>query len=269
MPLPHNGEARELDTGVTIALIGLGVGFLVGMTGIGGSALMAPLLILVFGAPPSIAIGTDLAYSIPMKWAGAWQHHRQGHVRWHAVWLLTRGSVPATFVSALLVTQWVHMDDSKEMLLRRGVGVALLLAAGLILWQLSRVAREQRALIQDLWFHHPMVVTLWGVMVGFLVGFTSIGSGSLLAPLLLLLPLSAQEVVGTGMTTAAILVTVGGITYIAGGTVDVMLTLNLLIGAVPGVLVGSRLSRLVSERRLRAALALILLGVALHLLGLY
>ena len=237
------------------------------MTGIGGSALMAPMLILFFGTPPSIAVGTDLAYSVPMKWLAAWQHHRQGHVRWEAVWLLARGSIPGALVGAYLVTRIVRLDAAGEMWLRRGLGVTLLLVSLLILWHLRPRPEREQAFLRDVWYHHPGVMSLWGAVVGFLVGLTSIGSGSLLVPFLLLLPLEARAVVGIDVAHAALLVTVAGLAHYAGGTVDVALTLNLLIGALPGVYLGSRLSRAVPDRGLRALLAVILLLTALHLVG--
>ncbi len=256
-----------MSTTLFIALTGLGVGFLVGMTGIGGSALMAPLLILVFGTPPSIAVGTDLAYSVPMKWVGAWQHHRQGHVRWHAVWLLSRGSVPAALIGAYMITTWVHMDPPAEQTLRRVLGATLLLVSLLILLQLTRVLQHRREFIRDVWYHHPLAMSIWGAVVGFLVGVTSIGSGSLLVPFLLLLPLNAQEVVGTDVAHAALLVTVAGAAHLWGETVDLTLAANLLVGALPGVILGSRLTRFISEHRLRGGMAILLLATSLHLLG--
>ncbi len=230
---------------------------------------MAPLLILIVGVPPSVAVGTDLAYSIPMKWVGAWQHHRQGNVRWHAVWLLARGSLPAALVGAYLVTQWVHIDPAAETVLRRVLGATLLFVSLLSLWQLSRLARAQQDLVRDVWYHHPVVTSIWGAIVGLMVGITSIGSGSLVVPFLLLLPLSAQEVVGTDVAHAAILVTAAGAAHFLGETVDVGLAVTLLVGAIPGIVLGSRLTRVVSERLLRGTLALLLLLISLHLLGVY
>ncbi len=252
-----------------VVLIGFGIGFLVGMTGIGGSAFMAPLLILGFDVSPSVAVGTDLVYSIPTKWVGAWQHHRQGHVRWHAVWLLARGSVPAALAGAYMVTHWVHADAALEDALRRVLGASLLLVSTLMLWQMSRMGSNRQALVRDVWFHHPRVITLWGAIVGLMVGITSVGSGSLLVPFLLLLPLSAQEVVGTDVAHAAVLVTAAGLVHLLGETVNVTLSLYLFMGALPGIVLGARLTRFVSERRLRGILAVLLLITSLHLLGLF
>lgn len=252
-----------------IALSGFVVGMLVGMTGIGGSALMAPMLIIFYGTPPSIAVGTDLAYSIPMKWLAAWQHHRHGHVRWSAVWLLARGSIPAALVGSLLVTRLVRMDAVAELWLKRVLGGTLLVVALLILWHLRPNPAAERAFVRDVWYHHPGTMSLWGAVVGFLVGVTSIGSGSLLVPFLLLLPLSAREVVGIDIAHAALLVTVAGLAHYAGGTVDILLTFNLLLGAMPGVFLGSRLSRRVPDRTLRGVLAVTLAAVSLHLIGVY
>lgn len=218
---------------------------------------------------PSVAVGTDLAYSIPAKWVGAWQHYRQGNVRWQAVWFLARGSLPTALAGAYAITRWVRLDHAMEGLLRQLLGGTLLFVSLLSLWQISRLSRSQQDLVRDVWYHHPLVISLWGGMVGLLVGITSIGSGSLVVPFLLLLPLSAQEVVGTDVAHAAILVTAAGTAYILGETVDIGLALNLLVGAVPGIVIGSRLTRVVSERLLRGALAVLLLLTALHLLGVY
>ncbi len=252
-----------------IALAGFVIGILVGMTGIGGSAFMAPLLILFFGTSPSMAVGTDLAYSVPMKVLGAWQHHRLGHVRWSAVWLLARGSVPAALLGSYAVTRWVKVDSQAEHMLRQVLGVTLALVALLILWHIRPKPERERNVIRDVWYHHPTFVSIWGAVVGLLVGVTSIGSGSLLVPFLLLLPLSAQEVVGTDVAHAAILVTVAGVAHLLGGTVDLWLALNLLFGAMPGVLIGSRLVRFLPDRWLRGGLSVLLFLTALHLLGVF
>jgi len=249
-----------------IALAGFVVGTLVGMTGIGGSAFMAPILILVLGVSPSLAVGTDLFYSIPMKWVGAWQHHRLRHVHMPTVWALARGSVPGALIGALVVTRWVRADSYAEEALRRALGGTLLIVALLILWHVRSHQEREESVVRELWYHHPWVITLWGGVVGVLTGSTSIGSGSLLVPFLLLLPLGTHQVVGTDVAHAAVLVTAAGLTHMAGGTVNMSLAFNLLLGAIPGVLFGSRFSSWVPDHWLRAGLAILLLVLAVRLL---
>lgn len=251
-----------------VIVAGVLIGLLVGMTGIGGSAFMAPILILLFGVTPSTAVGTDLLYSIPVKWLGAWQHHRQGNVRWEAVKYLARGSIPGALVGAFVVTRWMRLDAAGEAHLKTLLGVVLFVVSLLILWHM-RPWNQEQAFVRDVWFHRPGVMTAWGGVVGLLVGLTSVGSGSLLVPFLFLLPLGAGEVVGTDVAHAALLVTVAGLAYLVGGTVDLGMSANLLVGALPGVWLGARLLRHVPERYIRVGLAVLLLLTSLHLLGFF
>jgi len=189
-------------------------------------------------------------------------------VSWHAVRYLARGSVPGALLGAFLVIRWMRQDPAGEAHLKMLLGVILLIVSLLMLWH-TRPWHREREFVRDVWFHRPGVMTTWGVMVGVLVGMTSVGSGSLLMPFLFLLPLGTREIVGTDVAHAAILVTVAALAYMMEGTVNVGLSLNLLMGALPGIWLGTRLLRHIPDHYLRVTLALLLLLTALHLLGLF
>ena len=252
-------------TTIMYVATGLFIGLMVGLTGIGGSALMAPALVLLFRVPPSVAVGTDLAYSIPTKWVGMWQHYRKKHIRWDIVWHLGKGSVPAAIVAAYTVTRWVQMTPHAETSLRHLLGVILFVVGLVILAHLLFRSQLTQWIPRRWWHEHPWVMIGWGIIVGMFVGSTSIGSGTLLIPYLYLLRLKAREIVGTGVALSALLVTVAGGIYWWGGTVDMRLTIYLLTGSLPGVILGTRLSQRFPDRGLRFVLAILLLATALHL----
>ncbi len=251
---------------VMFSLAGFVIGITVGLTGLGGGALMLPALILLFQIPPSIAVGTDLAYSVPTKWAGFWQHRRQGHIHWPTVWHLSKGSVPATVIGAYVVTRWVKITPQAEIQLRHFLGVILLFVASVILIHLVFRTQLTKWIPRHWWYTHPWAMTGWGGLVGLFVGSTSIGSGTLLIPYLFLLRLRPREIVGTGVTLSALLVTVAGGIHWWGGTVDLRLAAHLLFGSIPGVLIGARLSQRVPDRALRFLLTVILILTAIHLI---
>jgi len=242
----------------TLPLTGLFVGLLIGLTGIGGGALMTPFLILVLGVRPVVAVGTDLAYGAVTKLAGAALHWRQGTVDLRLVGRLAVASVPAGVLAALLA-RWLPSDDI-DPLVRQMLGVVLLLVAVLMLARLAvgdatDVPARWRARLQG---SGTYVV---GAVVGALVGFTSVGSGSLIVPFLVAVyPLNTGMVVGTDVFHAAILVTATALAHAQGGAVDWPLAGGLLIGSIPGVAIGSWMAPRFPPRALRIALAGLLLA---------
>ncbi|MDP2727894.1 MAG: sulfite exporter TauE/SafE family protein, partial [Dehalococcoidia bacterium] len=245
------------------ASAGLLVGFLVGLTGMGGAALMTPVLILLFGVRPIVAVGTDLAYGAVTKIVGAWQHHRQGTVDVRLGLLLAAASVPASLVGVMLTRTITESNPAMvDFIIGRVLGVALVLVA------LSMIARlflsGRRAMVRAVLDSLPvaghghrtslkLVLTIaWGIVVGFLVGLTSVGSGSLIVPFLALVyPISASRVVGTDVFQASMLVSVAALAHLYSGSVDLPLAGNLLLGSIPGVLLGSRLASRAPDRILR------------------
>jgi uncharacterized membrane protein YfcA len=248
----------------TLPLTGFFVGILIGLTGIGGGALMTPFLILVLGVRPVIAVGTDLAYGAVTKLAGAYLHWRQGTVDVRLVWRLAAASVPAGLL-AVGATRWLP-DGNIDLAIRQTLGVVLVLVALLLL---TYVAIGDAALVPARWRERLQGSGTYvvGAMVGALVGFTSVGSGSLIVPFLVAIyPLSTAKVVGTDVFHAAILVTATALGHAQGGVVDWTLAGSLLLGSIPGVTLGSWMAPRLPPRILRAGLAVLLLVTGYNLL---
>lgn len=250
-----------------LPLFGFVVGLLVGLTGMGGAVVMTPLLMLGLGLPPTIAVGTDLVYATVTKLAGAWQHWRQGTVDFQVVRALALGSLPASLAAVGLLT-WLRREEAglADVWLGRAIGLALILAALLMLQRVflgnarvSPVGAPTRC--------RAGVITLIGALGGFLVGLTSVGSGSLiLALLVFVVPLSTERLVGTDVAHAALLVGTVALAHLYLGHVDLALAGQLLAGSVPGVLLGSRLTLQVPRRALQVGLAGLLVTSAVQLL---
>jgi uncharacterized protein len=257
---------------VDVALIGfgLGVGILVGMTGIGGGSLMTPLLILVFGVKPITAVGTDLAYAAVTKTVGGYKHWRQNTVDLRLSTWMALGSVPAA-VGGVFVLDLLERATGRDFddLLLTILAVALLITgvATLVRAFLKRLHDRERALIPMDTRHKVAAVTL-GVLVGFVLGVTSAGSGALIAVgLILLFRLIPTRVVGTDVFHAAILLWAAALAHVVAGNVDFALAGNILIGSVPGVWMGSHWSIRVPANVLRTTLAVVLIGAGTALLG--
>lgn len=240
-----------------LAGVGLLVGFLVGLSGMGGASLMAPILIFL-GFRPLLVVGTDLAYSTITKLVGAAHHLRYGKVDLPTVWSLARGSIPGSLVG-LAILRLVG-PRSVDQLITRSLGIVLALVALVMLFR--AFSPTFRVVALPAWG-----LSVLGFVVGVLVSVTSVGSGTLIvAALGLTTALSAREIVGTDLVHAFLLVAVSTLGHWQTGQVDLMLSANLLVGAVPGVLIGSRLSGRLSERILRPTLAVVLLASASRLI---
>jgi uncharacterized membrane protein YfcA len=249
-----------------LPLFGFVVGLLVGLTGMGGAVLMTPLLMLGLGLPPTTAVGTDLAYATLTKLAGTWQHWRQGTVDFWVVRDLALGSLPALLAAIGLLT-WLRHEDAglADIWLKRAIGLALILAALLmlhrVLWGGDHVSPTGTPTGR-----REGVIAI-GALGGFLVGLTSVGSGSLiLALLVLVVPLSAERLVGTDVAHATLLVGTAALAHFYLGHVDLALAGQLLVGSVPGVVIGSRLMLRVPRRALQVGLVGLLITSAVQLL---
>ncbi len=250
-----------------LPVYGLVVGVLVGLTGMGGGVLMTPLLMLGLGMPATAAVGTDLAYSTLTKFAGAWQHLRQGTVDTSVVRGLAIGSLPGTIVAlVLLASLRGENQDRLNLVLERSIGVLMAVAAVLMLRRvLMRRDDHTASLLQEA-RHRGVRLAAIGALGGFAVGLTSIGSGSLIIALLVMtVPLGAEQLVGTDVAHAFLLVGVAAIGHLFLGDVDLPLAVKLLSGSIPGVLIGSRLTLRVPRRPLQIGLAGLLLSTALTL----
>jgi len=255
-----------------IVLFGLGVGLLVGTTGMGGGSLMTPLLILVFGIKPVVAVGTDLSYAAVTKTVGGWRHLRKGTVdRPLAVWLAA-GSVPGAIggVALLSVIRHAAGRGFNDLLVVLIAG-ALLLTGLLVLLRallLTEQRQRERASIDPLQLHHKLAAVALGLSVGCVLGVTSAGSGTLIAVGLIIgFRLTPRRVVGTDVFHAAILLWAAALAHLVSGDVDLGLAANILVGSLPGVWIGSNLSSRLPERGLRPALAIVLLTSGLALLS--
>ena len=252
-----------------LVAFGLGVGILVGMTGIGGGSLMTPMLILVFGVTPVTAIGTDLAYAAVTKTVGGYKHLSQKTVditlsSWMAI-----GSVPAAVGGVYVLTlleDWLGPDFEDAVITLLAGALLLTGTATLIRAFLKRMHERERDTIQ-MERRHKVAAVLLGLTVGFVLGVTSAGSGALIAVgLILLFRLSPQRVVGTDVFHAAILLWAAGLAHVVAGNVDFGLVGTILLGSVPGVWLGSHWSVRVEPAVLRTTLAVVLIGAGLALL---
>ncbi len=248
---------------------GLGVGVIVGMTGIGGGTLMTPMLILVFGVTPVTAIGTDLAYAAVTKTVGGYKHWRQRTVDLRLSSWMALGSVPAAICGVWvlsLLEDWTGRDFDDLLLAVLAAALLLTGAATLVRALLKSMHQRERDTIAMERRHKVAAIGL-GVSVGFVLGVTSAGSGALIAVgLILLFRLSPQRVVGTDVFHAAILLWAAGLAHVIAGNVDFGLAGTILIGSVPGVWVGSHWSVRVDPAVLRTTLAVVLIGAGLALL---
>jgi uncharacterized membrane protein YfcA len=271
-----------------ISLVGLLIGFLVGLTGMGGGSLLAPIMILFFRIPPVWAVGTDIAYSTVTKAVGSIVHIRQKSVNFKVALWLACGSVPATVLSVSLV-QYIrkHYGNAVNSIIIHSIGFTLILVAVLLILkpfimhrldkrreetrkQAVLVGREVSEKRTILWEKHyrPVVTALIGAFVGFLVGLTSVGSGTLIiVSMAFLYPrLTSRELVGTDVFQAFMLLASGAIAYLNAGTINWTIAGLLLIGSLPGVLLGSRLSKYIPDRYLRPVLATVLAVSGLKLI---
>jgi uncharacterized protein len=251
-----------------LALAGFGVGIVVGLTGMGGGALMTPILVLLFGVPPVAAVSSDLAASAVMKPFGGWVHLRRGTVRWPLVAWLCVGSVPSAFLGVLLL-RLVAPGPAVQQLIQRALAVALLLAAAGLIAKAYTARRRGAGPTAEIRVR-PLPTALLGAAGGLVVGLTSVGSGSLIIVVLLALypALRANDLVGTDLVQAIPLVAAAALGHALFGDLHLDIAAAVLVGSIPGVLLGARLSSRAPAGFVRAALVVVLLASALKLLGL-
>jgi uncharacterized membrane protein YfcA len=247
-----------------IVLFGLGIGVLVGMTGMGGGSLMTPLLILIFGIQPTTAIGTDIVYSAITKTVGGWRHFRMSTVNMELVKWLSFGSVPAAVTGVALVSVLAdHVgEDRLDSLVYAVLGGTLLMVGIITLGRaliLRKLIDERDSF--EIERRHKVAAVVIGATTGFVIGITSAGSGTVIAILLIAVyRLAPKKVVGTDVFHAAILLWAAGIAHVIGGNVDFALAGNILIGSIPGVIVGAALSDKAPQGFIRTALGIVLIG---------
>jgi uncharacterized protein len=247
-----------------VIAFGLGVGVLIGLTGIGGGSLMTPLLILFAGVQPVVAIGTDLAYGAITKTVGGWRHLRSGTVDLGVSKWLAVGSVPGS-IAGVLIVDALHerYGDGFDTTLLSIVAAALFIVAFSVLGRaLFGVPRERHSVA--LTGAAKAGAAGIGLVLGVVLGMTSVGSGALVGlALIMVFRLTPHRVVGTDVFHAALMLWAAGLAHLLVGNVDLALMANILAGSLPGVWLGTALLPRVPAGALRPALGCVLLGSAL------
>ena len=253
-----------------IVLASAVVGFLVGMTGAGGGALMTPMLILLFGIKPSTAISSDLVAAVLMRPVGAAVHMAKRTVNYRLVGWMVLGSVPAALFGAYTLHLLGNSKGAEERV-QIALGTALLLGAAAMLVRYAldrRSGRLRHGLIGEV-VVRPLPTVMIGVIGGFVVGMTSVGSGSLMIVLLLFLYplLGANQLVGTDLTQAVPLTVAAALGALAFGHVEFGLTLSIIVGSVPAVLAGSLISSRAPDRYIRPVITFVIFASGLKYVG--
>jgi uncharacterized membrane protein YfcA len=259
-----------VDFDVWKAIAGALVGFMVGLTGMGGGALMTPMLILLFGVKPSTAISSDLVAAVLMRPVGAAVHLRRGTVNLRLVTAMVAGSVPMAFLGTYLLHLMGHSSEAEKRV-QSALGAALLLgAAAMVLrFVLERRSGQDRTGV----VHHVELrlvrTVLIGMVGGLVVGLTSVGSGSLMIVLLLFVypAIGANQLVGTDLTQAVPLTAAAALGALAFGHVEISVTTSLIIGSMPAVLVGSLLSSWAPDRYVRPVITFVIFASGLKYVG--
>jgi uncharacterized membrane protein YfcA len=252
-----------------LIVAGLGIGVLVGVTGMGGGSLMTPILILFFGQAPITAIGSDITYSAVTKSVGGWRHLRLRHVNLPLAGWLALGSVPAA-IAGVFTIKWLERTYGAELdkivltilaIVLVCVGIIVLVRA-LFIPRLVNGERDKFEL--DTW--HKVAAVIIGVTTGFVIGLTSAGSGTLIAVFLIVMyRITPKQVVGTDIFHAAIMLVAAAIAHIFAGHVDFLLVGTILLGSVPGIWIGSHLTTKLPTGLLRNLLGIVLICSALAL----
>ena len=255
---------------MTLTYVGSGfaVGLLVGLTGVGGGSLMTPLLTLLFGVNPAVAVGTDLAFASATKTAGTFAHRYHGNIHWDIVKRLCLGALPAALLTTLALKYFGALDEGIGQFIRYSIAVSVLLTVVAILfrtrmqnWMNAHPSRQLQG--QSL----VTATIVSGAVLGTLVTISSIGAGAVGATLLVLLypRLKPAEIAGTDIAYAVPLTAIAAIGHWWLGSINWELLVMLLLGSVPGITLGSLAARAVPERALRGLLAVTLTGVAAKL----
>ncbi|MCG8673299.1 MAG: sulfite exporter TauE/SafE family protein [Pseudomonadales bacterium] len=248
-------------------LAGAAVGFAVGLTGVGGGSLMTPILLL-FGFPPHIAVGTDLLYAAVTKAGGVVLHRRQGTIRWRIVTLLLLGSIPASAVTALLLKTLFTDPEAYKHILTTSLGVMLIVTSMVLIFKKKLVANagQENSGNSSLGFvrrYSGFFTFFMGIALGALVTLSSVGAGAFGAAILLVLypRLPALNVIGTDLAHAVPLTLVAGLFHLYLGNVDFLLLGALLIGSLPAIWVGTKVGARLPENVLHPILVSILMAL--------
>ena len=249
-------------------IFGFVTGILVGALGIGGGSILTPLLIMTLNINPIIAVGSDLIHASLMKTVGAMRHYEFGTVDLSLTKKLLIGAIPASMLGAFFNSTFIGMNGQADFLIKYIISTVLV-ASGLLLLLQNRYGKNSRWNLSSHFQGRKMglLIILIGVIVGFIMSLTSVGAGVLMMPLLIfLLPITLHKVVGTTILASIFLTATSGFTYLYFRFVDINLVGMLLLGSIPGVLVGARLNNKASSRVLRLLLSPILIAIGLVLI---
>lgn len=252
-----------------VAVAGLFVGLIVGMTGMGGGALMTPLLVLLFGMEPLAAVSSDLVASMFMKPIGALVHFKRRTVHRGLVSWLVIGSVPSAFLGVMLLSRLRSAGVDLQGSIKTALGIALLVVVSALILRPFILRHRPVADSSVPLVIKPLPTLMIGVLGGFVVGLTSVGSGSLMVMMLLMLypAIRLSELVGTDLAQAVPLVGSAALAHFLFGDFQLSVTASILLGSVPGIYLGARFSSRASDQVIRPLLVLALTASAMKLLG--
>jgi uncharacterized membrane protein YfcA len=248
---------------------GFAVGILVGLTGVGGGSLMTPLLTLIFGISPSVAVGTDLAFASVTKMTGVFAHRFHGNIHWKIVKHLSMGALPAAVLATLSLKYFGTLNKEMGQIIRYSIAGSVLLTVVAILFRSKMQIWAQTHPEKQLQGTQLIIATIAaGALLGTLVTISSIGAGAIGATLLVLLypRLSPAEIAGTDIAYAVPLTAIAAFGHWWLGSINWELLAMLLLGSLPGITIGSLAARAVPDKILRGLLATTLTGVAIKLL---
>jgi uncharacterized membrane protein YfcA len=248
---------------------GFGVGFLVGMTGVGGGSLMTPLLVLLFGLDARAAVGTDLLYASLTKAAGSLVHGSVGTVNWRITMLLAAGSIPAAALTIAALYLLGPMSKEADAVIKFVLGMALIVTAACVFARPILLRLMLAVAPASLFAHRAGVTIAFGVLLGALVAISSVGAGAIgMTVLVFLYPEEPTvRLVGSDIAHAVPLTLVAGLGHLLLGSIDLTILASLLIGSIPGIIAGSRLASRVPDTVLRPILATVLVLVGIRLLA--
>jgi len=249
-------------------LAGAAVGLAIGITGVGGGSLMTPILLL-FGFPPNVAVGTDLLYAAITKSGGVLMHKRQGTIRWRIVLLLGIGSIPASVITVLLLKDFYKDDVDYGPLLTTSLGIMLIVTSIVILARnhliSSYTPQNGNILLNSIQANPGKLTFIMGILLGITVTLSSVGAGAFAAAILLVLypRLPSINVIGTDLTHAVPLTLAAGLGHLALGNVDFRLLGTLLVGSLPAIYVGTKIGARLPDNILQPILVITLLGLGI------
>ena len=260
-----------MDFLFTIA--GFLVGFIIGMTGVGGGSLMPPILVLGFSIPPVIAVGTDLLYAAITKSVGVFAHHKHDNIKWKVVGLLSMGSIPASICSIFAIKLINNAGVNYDRLILSSLSFAMILTAIFLIFrsQWYKLSKNEHFIfVKILHKKYTNLFTIFaGILIGTLVTFSSVGAGVIGAAFLFFLypRFKTIEVVATDLAHAIPITAIAGIGHANLGTIDYILLLSLIIGSLPGIYLGSQVGNLIPDEIMRRILAgmLLIIGILLIL----